>query len=273
MRRYAPSGQAWYALRRTLPPWCWERNLEELLRFCRDTRVDEVIVKVDTEEFSHGQVPLELLRGYLPALEAIRDALAEIGVVYSLNPWITLGHLDRGRDSRLAFPDMQMMVGHDGTECRACACPLCDVWRTHTTHLWHLYASTEPAVMWVEDDIRTFNHTPVRYGCFCPRHLQAFSDRVGRAVDREDLVEAILAPGEPHPWRAKWLELQGDVMVDVVAGELKADYVVKELGGRGVLANAVAPRRIRLVTHLDVDDADVSRAAAAFADVMKNLPA
>lgn len=217
MRRYAPGGRCWYALRRTLPPWSWERNLDELIRFCREARVDEVIVKVDTEEFSHGQVPLEWLREYLPVLERIRDALAEIGVVYSLNPWITLGHIDRGRDSRDDFPDMQMMVGHDGSQAKACACPLCDTWRTHTTQLWRLYASTRPAVMWVEDDIRTFNHLPVRYGCFCPLHLKAFSDRIGRRVTREELVEAILAPGEPHPWRARWLELQGDVMIDVVA--------------------------------------------------------
>ena len=217
MRRYAPPGRAWYALRRTLPPWSWERNLDELLRFCREARIDEVIVKVDTEEFSHGQVPLDWLREYLPVLEHIRNALAEIGVTYSLNPWITLGHTDRGRDSRKAFPDMQMMVGHDGAECKACACPLCETWRTHTTQLWRLYASTRPAVMWVEDDIRTFNHLPVRYGCFCPLHLKAFSDRIGRRVTREELVEALLAPGEPHPWRARWLELQGDIMVDVVA--------------------------------------------------------
>lgn len=219
MKRYSPPDVAWYALRRTLPPWSWERNLQELLDFCRECWVDEVIVKVDTEEFSHGQVPPDWLEAYVPALGCIRDALMAQGVFYSLNPWITLGHQDRGRDSRDRFPAMQMMVGHDGAECRACACPLSETWREHTVGLWRQYAATNPAVLWVEDDIRTFNHSPARYGCFCPLHLKAFADRMGEKVKREQLVAALLAPGQPHPWRGEWLGLLGGTMIEV-AGTL-----------------------------------------------------
>ncbi len=207
---------AWYALRRTLVPWNFDAALAELLDFCHAAQVDEVILKCDTEEFSHGIPTVEWLRGYQLKLIQARDALRGIGVEYSLNPWVTQGHIDRGRDIRGVFPGMRMQVGHDGTETKAQACPLCAVWRAHTAALWTLYAETRPRVIWVEDDIRTFNHLPVRQGCFCAEHLARFGERVGEPASREALVAAILAPGMPHPWRAVWLDLQAEVMIDTV---------------------------------------------------------
>ncbi len=246
-----PGSSAWYALRRTLVPWRFEETLRELVEYLPRYRVEELIVKVDTEEFSHGQPPLEWVRAYRPRLEAVREAMAEIGVRYSVNPWISVGHCDRGRDSRSSLPGLQTMVGHDGTECTSCACPLSEVWRAHVRAVWREYAATRPHVIWVEDDIRTFNHEPVRFSCFCPLHLARFSERVGHRVEREELVGALLggSPGgglsglhlaeaaaggefwgaasgadegtrlgaiEPHPWRAVFLDLQGELMVETV---------------------------------------------------------
>jgi hypothetical protein len=210
------SDPAWYALRRTLPPWRFRDNLRELVRQLPRYRVNEVIVKVDTEEFSHGQPPLEWIRAYQPRLLEIRDTLKTIGVRYSLNPWITVGHNDRGRDATAALPGLGTVVGHDGTVCRVCACPLSEVWRDHIRKVWTIYAETRPFVIWIEDDIRTFNHRPVRYGCFCRSHLRAFSERVGRDVSREELVAALLQPGPPHPWRGLFLEMQAAIMEDTV---------------------------------------------------------
>ena len=89
---------AWYALRRTLVKWRFDESLADLLDFCESSRVDEVIVKCDTEEFSHGIPSVEWLADYQPMLVKARDALNAAGVVYSLNPWVTLVHGDRGWD-------------------------------------------------------------------------------------------------------------------------------------------------------------------------------
>ena len=210
------TARAWYALRRTLPTWSFDANLDELVEQLPRYQVDEVIVKVDTEEFTHGQPPLPWVRRYQKNLVRLRKAMEEIGVVYSLNPWITVGHNDRGRDGSQQISNLQTVVGHDGTRCTCCACPLSGGWRAHVGKVWTLYAETEPAVLWIEDDIRTFNHQPVRWGCFCPIHMQRFSERVGHKVSREDLVAAILKPGTPHRWRREYLDLQGEIMVETV---------------------------------------------------------
>ncbi|MFZ4780224.1 MAG: hypothetical protein ACOYM3_33125, partial [Terrimicrobiaceae bacterium] len=223
---YVAPGRAWMALRRTMPPWSWEKNLEELVAFCHASRIDEVIVKVDAEDFSHGQLSVPWLEGYLPILQKIATRLGEEGIVYSLNPWITLLHCDRGRSAHRDFPGMQTIVGHDGVETKACGCPLCPEWRQKTAHLWRLYASTAPRVLWVEDDIRLFNHLPARFGCFCPLHLEEFARRTGQAVSREELVSALLAPSAPHPLREKWLRFQGETMVETVQVITEAVHAV-----------------------------------------------
>ena len=207
--------RAWYALRRTLPPWNIDETLPELIGFCRDTNVEEVIVKVDSEEFSHGLTPVAWLDGYMPFLTRIRDELRANGIGFSINPWITVVHCDRGRDTKANMPDVDLMVGHDGTKCRACACVLSEGWRRHTAKLWTRYASLEPDVLWVEDDIRLLNHQPVEYGCFCALHIAEFNRRAGTNATREELVKALLAPGKPHAWRKIWLDMNRDVMVDV----------------------------------------------------------
>jgi hypothetical protein len=234
-RDHAPF--AWYALRRTLPPWSFDQNLRELIEWLPKYGVDELIVKIDTEEFSHGQPILQWISPYHPKLIQLAKEMEKLGIAYSLNPWITLGHIDRGRDSRPLLPGLQTIVGHDGTECRSSACPLCDVWRANTREVWTLYAQTKPRVIWIEDDIRTFNHMPVRFGCFCDKHLAAFAKRIGKDVSRKNLVEAILRPGTPHPWRREFLELQAEVMADTVSFLAKVVHRVSPRTHLGLMSS------------------------------------
>jgi threonine aldolase len=61
------------------------------------------------------------------------------------------------------------------------------------------------------------------------------------------------------------------VMVDVVNEAVAAAALTDLLEEAGILAHAVGPRRIRAVTHLDLDDADVERALRAFEDAVARL--
>ena len=205
---------AWYALRRTLPPWRFDELLTELSELAPQFKIDEVIIKIDTEDFSHGHPDVVWAEAYQVQLMQVKQTLDKLGIVYSLNPWITVGHCDRGRDDREKMPGLGIIVGHDGSETKHCACPLSTVWRERVTKLWTIYAETKPHIMWIEDDIRTFNHEPVRFGCFCDRHMELFSQRVGEKVDRETLVEAMLRPGDPHPWRAEYMAMQREIMIE-----------------------------------------------------------
>lgn len=207
---------AWYALRRTLVPWRFEELLDELVNNVEEYSVDEVILKIDTEEFSHGHPPLEMIREMIPRLKVVREKLRGKGVCFSINPWSTLGHADRANSAESVLPGIGLMIGSDGYEAKHCACPLSPVWLNYIKDVWKLYAELEPQVLWLEDDIRNFNHSPIEYGCFCNLHMKKFGDLIGKSISREDLVSLILKEGEPHPYRKAFLALQGDITNEVI---------------------------------------------------------
>ena len=215
-----------YMLRRTLPPWKAEETIEEAVRFCRESRIGEVIWKIDVEEFAHALPELSRIEEYIPWLKEAKRRLAQIGVLTSINPWVTLHHEDRGVDLSEVFPEMEWMMDYTGVSARSCACPLSPAWQEWLMEAYQRYASAEPNILWVEDDFRNFNHWPVRYGCFCPSHLKAFSERIGVVMDRESLVQKILKPGPPDPIRAQWFDFLGDVMVDVAGKLARAVHTV-----------------------------------------------
>lgn len=249
---------AWYSLRRTLPPWRFEEVFQELTELAPKFKLDEVIIKVDTEEFSHGHPSLEWLRAYQPKLMAVKEALEKKNIVFSINPWITVGHCDRGRDDRANYPGLGVIVGHDGKQTKHCACPLSEVWRNHIRQLWTIYAETKPHIMWIEDDIRTFNHEPVRFGCFCDHHMELFSQRVGQKVTREELVEAMLRPGKPHPWRKEYMIMQREIMIETASFLAKVVHAVSPDTCMGLMSSG--PRQHCL------EGRDWERFAEAIAD-------
>ena len=58
------------------------------------------------------------------------------------------------------------------------------------------------------------------------------------------------------------------VMIDLVDSRLEAAAVLSALEERGVRLSQFGPRRLRAVTHLDVDDAGVARAGETLAEVV-----
>jgi threonine aldolase len=63
------------------------------------------------------------------------------------------------------------------------------------------------------------------------------------------------------------------VMLDLEDDALHPEPLLAALAERGVWMTQVGPRRLRAVTHLDVDDAGIARAVAAFRDAAAALTA
>ena len=205
-------------LRKTLPLWKAEETIEEILDFCRLNRVDEIIWKIDVEEFSHGLPPLEMIREYLPHLNKANKVLGRYGIKSSVNPWVTMCHADRGRNAAFYHPKMRMFVNAKGVSHTSRACPMDEVWQDWLVAAYKLYASTIPEILWLEDDL---TNTPKEcqgeyvpeYGCFCEVHLAEISRISGKTWNRKSLLEALKRPGEALPVRKMWFDLHGDTML------------------------------------------------------------
>ncbi|MBI4244873.1 MAG: hypothetical protein HY606_12355, partial [Planctomycetes bacterium] len=215
-----------YMLRRNLLLWKSEETIDEVVKYCIKYDIDEVIWKIDPEEFSCGFPGFDKINKYVEALKMAKEALEGNKIRFSINPWLTLGHADRGRDMRKVFSGMSFFVDWEGKTCKACACPMSGGWQKWIIEAYKLYASTYPYILWLEDDFRNFNHQPCDYGCFCDIHIKEFSKIIRQGTSRQEIVRAILKSGHPHPWRKKWFDMLGKVMVDVSGKIEKAVHEV-----------------------------------------------
>ncbi|MFH0962852.1 MAG: hypothetical protein V2A58_02445 [Planctomycetota bacterium] len=206
---------AHYMLRRNLPLWKAQDTIAEAIAFAKKVGIAEIIWKVDAEDFNHGFTPLELLRKYAAWLEKARDAQAREGIIFSINPWVTLNHAHRARYAAGPPKGFHWRVRPDGAEALERACPLSSGWRGWVLAAYRLYATTRPDKLWLEDDFKTFAEGGAELGCYCPAHLAAFALELGEKLSRETLVERITRPGDPDPVRARWLDFQGRIMVEI----------------------------------------------------------
>ncbi|GAB2729301.1 hypothetical protein [Kitasatospora kifunensis] len=196
------------------------RQAEELAKFCTQARVDEVVLLLGAEEFHTGRQGGQAEELAFETAASATKILREAGLSVSLNPWVTVGHADRGRTDTLGFAPM---VDPDGRVATAQASFACPNWRAWLAAQYARYATLDLRVLWLEDDFRYHNHAPLHWGGgFEPVMLERFAAAAGLpVVTREELVATVTAPGTPHPWRALlqqvWRTAQLEVAAEVAA--------------------------------------------------------
>jgi len=186
---------------------------DQLARLVAEAPVDEVMFFYFAEEQNDGHETLARVRQWIESSRPALDAMRRAGVQISLNPWHSLLHCDRSRTLK-SGQEWQTMVDFQGTAATAVICPLDEAWQRYFLETLRLYAGEGFRVVWIDDDIRFHNHAPLAWGgCFCPRHVAEFNRRAGTQATRDEIVAACLAPGEPHPWRAIWLDMWQETLL------------------------------------------------------------
>ncbi|MEY9847387.1 hypothetical protein ABH940_004479 [Streptacidiphilus sp. BW17] len=197
-----------------------------LAKVCAEAGVEEVVLLTAAEEAFPGHLTGPEEESWLTATRLAREVLVDAGLTVSLNPWVTVGHADRGRRGRMERPGpgpgFAPMVSPYGEVAAAQASFACPRWQAWIVGHYGRFAELGFRVLWLEDDFRYHNHAPLRWGGgFEPLMLERFAERAGTVVGREELVAAVTAPGEPHPWRALlqqvWREAQLGVARAVAA--------------------------------------------------------
>ena len=208
-----------YILRYYIDPgYCEDERIAELVDFCKNSSIGEVMLFFNPEEVNNGHITIAELANFIPMAKKIKSVLAENGIALSLNPWATTLHSPRGRKLKPG-QNFRLMVGETGLDNGVTVCPLCENWLKYICDLWS-YAVKEltPDAIWIEDDWRLHNHGRILGwgGCFCEEHLRLFSERAGVQVTREELISKVYGSGPVHPWRKIWLELNGELMLEPV---------------------------------------------------------
>lgn len=204
-----------YSLRFTLDPENWDDIKEsKLLDFCQKGRIDDVAFFINPEELNQSHLTTEQTQVWLDTIQTVGLKLKQLGITTSLNPWTTLMHSDRGRkiNPKLGF---DTMVDYRGKKAESIACPGDPKWQSYITDCYRQFASIQPSFLWLEDDFRHYNHTPLKLGCFCDRHMQIYNQKLHENLSRTDFIEKVLQPGKPTKARLVYLETAQQEMITV----------------------------------------------------------
>ena len=110
----------------------------------------------------------------------------------------------------------QHITGIDGKVTKIGLCPLDENFIADSAKkMAHVAEKTRAELILIEDDYSLQNHTKdVKFGCFCPLHLQAFAKKAGRFYSREELYTIFTEDKtETLPLRKLWAECAKNSLV------------------------------------------------------------
>ena len=178
---------------------------QKLIDFVKKGQIDDVAFFINGEEMNHSHLTRSETERWLDAIKPLQKELAEIGVTTSLNPWTTIMHSDRGYhvNPEIGF---NTFVDLDGNKAKDMACPADPKWRQYLAETYAQYASIHPRRLWLEDDFRHYNHSPLKLMCFCDYHMQLYNQKLPHEETRSEFVAKLLQPGEPTLERKVYLD-------------------------------------------------------------------
>lgn len=190
-----------------------QQRIDATIGFCKKYSFSNVMLFINAEEYNRGHMTAEEARPWVACIKRAKSALEENGISVSLNPWMEIGHLDRGRTLKEG-QDFQTMVDLNGKAASMVACPLDPNWQGYFREFYtYLLKEIEPEIVWIEDDFRFHNHGDLEYGgCFCPIHMREYNGRLGTDYTREEFVEKVFAQGKASKERICWLDTQRESM-------------------------------------------------------------
>lgn len=195
-----------------------EEDAYILADFCLKHRIEEVVLFFAGEEWNNGLLSRKEEDIWFDTIRKVKEVLERQNLSVSLNPWMTVLHTDRGR---FFPPDRRFkpMVSPLGEKSKACASFADKNWQKYICNLYGRFARLGFRVIWVEDDFRYHNHSPLTWGGGFEKEMcDRFSHKIGRSVTRQEILKKILRSGKPDIWRAKWMEVWRQAQIETAQG-------------------------------------------------------
>lgn len=186
---------------------------QKLLNFVKKAKIDDVAFFINGEELNHSHLTPNETQVWLDAIKPLQKELQEIGVTTSLNPWTTIMHSDRGYQVNPTI-GFNTFVDLTGNKAKDMACPADPQWRKYICKIYAQYASIHPYRLWLEDDFRHYNHSPLNLMCFCPYHMKLYQQKLGFTESRTDFVKKFLQSGKVTQERRVYLDQARQEMIE-----------------------------------------------------------
>ena len=194
----------------------WEERTKDLVEHCLKYGFDNVMLMINTEEFNYGHITIEEVKPWVEMFKKIAEKLRSNNISVSLNNWMEMGHVDRGRGLKEG-QNFNRFTDRNGTQGSLIACPLCENWRKYHTELIRYFVrELKPDTYWIEDDFRILNHLPLaNVGCYCQKHMDLYNSMLGTKYTRQEFTEKVFAKGGCTPERKALLDANRKTMVEL----------------------------------------------------------
>lgn len=211
-----------------VPGYHEEQRIESIVQFCRKHKFDNVMLFINAEEYCVGHMTKEEARPWVETMKKAKIALKAADITVSLNPWMELGHLDRGRKLK-AGQSFVTMVDYNGRQAELVVCPLDESWLCYFLDFYaYLIREIEPETVWIEDDFRLHNHGSLEYGgCFCEHHMKAFNEKLGTDYNREEFTDRLFRKHPEERVRKAYMDVNRESMVRLAE---RIGHMIHELG-------------------------------------------
>lgn len=195
------------------PKFNGKTELDALAPFVTEAEIDDVMVFANVQEINTGHMSFDEQQIFIDYSKSVAELVHPLGATMSINHWHSIMHGDFGK-SLNPSQNFNLMVDPYGKKSTLCVCPMDKEWQKYIAEIYRKYAEIHPEILWVEDDFRLHNHAPLVWGgCFCDEHMNLYSKLAGKTLTREEFVNGVLKPGEPHPYRKIWLDVSREMMI------------------------------------------------------------
>ena len=205
-----------------------EQRIRSIVEFCKKHSFDNVMLFINSEDYNTGHMTKEEAKPWIDVMKRVKRILIEEGITVSLNPWMELGQVDRGRKLKEG-QEFVTMVDHNGLACEMNVCPMDQNWLEYFLDFYaYLITEIEPEVVWIEDDFRLHNHAPLEYGgCFCKHHMKAFNEKLGTNYTREEFIDKLFRKEPDDKVKKAMLEVNRECMRMLAE---RIGIMIKDLG-------------------------------------------
>ena len=216
-------------LRIQIVPGLWEeQRIQSIVEFCKNHRFYNVMLLFGAEDYFVGHMTCEEAKPWIDTMKRAKKCFNEAGITVSLNPWIEMGHVDRGRKLKEG-QNFVTMCDYNGRQCEVVACPMDENWVSYFLDFYELLIrEIEPEVIWIEDDFRLHNHASLEYGgCFCEHHMKAFNEKLGTNYSREEFTDRLFRKDPQEDVKRAFMEVNRECMASLAE---KIGKFVHDLG-------------------------------------------
>ena len=194
-----------YGLRTNIHPDTWRSFLPELIRFCHEAHIDEVLLSEESYHIATVVQSEDFFHRVADAYCEIVPILKAEGLIPSMYIKVSMGHYEGYVED---MPSFLRFVGDNLQPSPAAPCGMDPAWQRYISRVCADCARAGFARLYLDDDFRSDNHFQGRAGCFCDLHVQATSRRCGAELTPETL-RAHVCGNSPDDLRIRqaWMDV------------------------------------------------------------------